>query len=85
LFVRRLLQVRKFVHDDHAQDVRCRVLEECRDPDLALGLELPALNPRDGGVRAQRVLHDVQLGFYATLAMGGALFMWRAFRTQTWS
>lgn len=61
LVVLAFLDVGQFVHNDHAQEFRRHLLEHRRDANLALGLEISALYSRDAGVRAQRVLDDVQL------------------------
>ena len=61
LVVRLLLQMGQFVHGDHAQERGRQVAEQRGDADLALGLELAALHPRDRGVGAQRVGDHLQL------------------------
>jgi len=55
------LHVRELVHDDHAQPGGRHGLEQVRDADLLLGLELAALHARHGGVGAQRMADHVQL------------------------
>lgn len=56
------------MHHDHAQEGFGRDLEHRRHADFRLGLQLAALHARDGGVQAQRVLHDVDLAVVGHLA-----------------
>ncbi len=68
LVVLGFLQMRQFMDHDHFQELGGRVAEHGGDANLAAGLEPVALHPGDGSVRAERVLHHLQLAVVDHLA-----------------
>ncbi len=54
-------QVGQFMHGDHPEELRWRQAKQRRDPDFPAGLEPASLHPRARGVKAQRLLNQVDL------------------------
>ena len=68
-----LPHMRQFVHHDHLQELRCRVLEQGGNADLAAHLQSASLHPRHRGVRPEGVLQHLQLAVVNHLAQGRRL------------
>jgi len=59
LVVLLFLDVRQFMHGNHAQKFQRRLFEQRADADFMLGLQLASLHPGNGGVQTQSMVDHV--------------------------